>query len=100
MSTTTRKTADSVKTGLQIEADHPKLTAAADKSLQEKDTDDLVHERENDFTAVSAAQDLDEVVHEQGSLTSAKEAEDFLTEEEDMDDLVHRHANEDADYER
>jgi hypothetical protein len=57
----------------------------------EKDADDMVHEPHNEFPGDSVEQDFDEVVHEQtGGITTAKEAEDHLTEEEDMDELVHR----------
>jgi len=99
MTTTTPKTNESVKAGLQVEGGHSR-PAADDKSQQEKDADELVHERDNDFHADSVAHDLDEIVHEQGSITSAKEAEDFITEEEDMDDLVHRHGNDADDLDR
>jgi hypothetical protein len=57
----------------------------------EKDADDMVHEPHNEFPTDNMEQDLDQVVHEQtGGITTAKEAEDHLTEEEDMDELVHR----------
>jgi hypothetical protein len=57
----------------------------------EIDADDMVHEPHNEFPTDAVEQDLDQVVHEQtGGITTAKEAEDHLTEEEDMDELVHR----------
>src|SRR5437868_38818 len=57
----------------------------------EIDADDMVHEPHNEFPADNVEQDLDQIVHEQtGGITTAKEAEDHLTEEEDLDELVHR----------
>ena len=97
------KTDTSVKAGLEIEAGHKKLANGdlrADKKAPvphgevlpgEKDPDDIVHQQPNTLPTDSVEQDLDEIVHEQaGGITSAKEAEDHLTEEEDMDELVHR----------
>jgi hypothetical protein len=90
------KTDESVKAGLEIEAGHKKSNAKKlpvphrDELTGEKDPDDIVHEQPAALPTDNVEQDLDEIVHEQGSITTAKEAEDELTEEEDMDELVHR----------
>jgi hypothetical protein len=65
-----------------------------DISTGEKDADDMVHEPQNEFPTDNVEQDLDQVVHQQtGGITTAKEAEDDLTDEQDMDELVHRNSS-------
>jgi hypothetical protein len=93
------KSDSSVKAGLQIEGDKKPFTAGTETAT-EQDADELVHEQQEEYPTDSVEHDLDEIVHEQGSITTAKENDDELTEEEDMDDLVHRNANHNEEQDR
>ena len=80
-----------VTAAIPVEADKNSFVPGTETD-NEQDADELVHEQPDEYPTDSVEQDLDEIVHEQGSITTAKETEDDLTEEEDMDDLVHRQA--------
>ena len=92
MSNDKKKTDESVKAGLQIEADTNPDNNAIDKNIpeaeNEKDADELVHERTNVVpdTNADAEQDADELVHLK-NIDTATIPED---EERDLDDLVHK----------
>lgn len=87
-----KKTDESVKAGLEIEAGHP-LKKESDIPAQnvppvpgEVDEDELVHD-ENEAPEVpdmSKEQDLDELSH------TIPPAENITTQEQDIDDLVHK----------
>ena len=85
----TKKTDESVKAGLQIEAD-TKPHNATDKNIpeaeNEKDADELVHERTDVVADENAEQDADELVHLR-NIDTATNVED---EEKDVDDLMHK----------
>ena len=89
----TKKTDESVKAGLQIEADTKPLDEnAVDNNIpeveNEKDADELVHERTDTVPDVdaNAEQDADELVH----LRNIDTATNVEGEEKDVDDLMHK----------
>jgi len=92
-----KHTDESVQTGLQIESNKGLVkeqkkndTATGYKDpLKETDADELVHEKENDTSAVNTEQDPDELVHNSPSFKTVRD-----NDEVDPDDLVHEN-NED-----
>lgn len=90
-----KKTDESVKAGLQVEAGKPdtetQVTQGSipedfDKATKEQDADDLVHEQPNEVNEITGEQDIDELVHDSPPSTTIP-ADDH--EERDLDDLVH-----------
>ncbi len=88
-----KKTDESVKTGLQIEADHAKsedqvkgtIIGEHEDAGKEEDIDDMVHEQLNEVNEVDGEQDIDELVHDAPPSTTTTDN----NEERDIDDLVH-----------
>jgi len=78
------KTADDVKTGLQIEGGSPVPPEKKGFSDTEKDLDDLVHHQKDPLPAPDKEIDPDDVVHK--NKPGIKPADQ---EERDIDDLVH-----------
>ena len=91
-----KKTDDSVKAGLQLEGEGPKeqqqetagTAGTADNAIpeieNEKDGDELAHERAGETPDVTNEQDMDELVHK---VPPAKVGNN--DDEKDVDDLVH-----------
>ncbi len=87
-----KKTDESVKAGLKIEADHPpkKENDTPAQNIPpvpgEVDKDELVHDQDAvpDTPDMSNEQDLDELSH------TIPPAENISTQEQDIDDLVHK----------
>lgn len=87
-----KKTDESVKAGLKIEAEHPpkKEKEVPAQNIPpvpgEVDEDDLVHEQDTapETPDMSKEQDLDELSH------IIPPAENITTQEQDIDDLVHK----------
>lgn len=84
-----KHTDDSVKTGLNIESNHPPKKEN-DQPVEnvppvpgEVDEDELVHEKAPDTPDMTKEQDLDELAH------TIPPAENIKTQEQDLDDLVH-----------
>jgi hypothetical protein len=83
-----KNTDESVKTGLNIESNHP--PGKEDQAVQnvppvpgEVDEDELVHEKAPDVPDMNKEQDMDELAH------TIPPAENIKTQEQDLDDLVH-----------
>jgi hypothetical protein len=93
-----KHTDESVKAGLQIEADTNPLKEQQKKSnadtgykdaAKETDADELVHEKENNINTGNKEQDPDELLHSSHSFKTVRDSN-----EADPDDLVHEN-NED-----
>ena len=85
-----QKTDESVKSGLQVEADNKPHTSTTGNNAvdeaKEVDADDAVHQQEITPDVSGEEQDEDELVHSMPESESVIEAENEI----DPDDLVHK----------
>lgn len=85
-----KKTDESIKTGLAVEAGKLPIAGAEthtsdEDALKETDADDLIHEQDTEIKANGDEQDIDEMVHRAPSVKTVTGDQEI-----DGDDLVHQ----------